>query len=109
MSEWTQTDMNYLNNCVFIDEAGFDISIRPEYGRAASGSSVVIVTPSTRAETHTILGTISFLGVVNIEVRIPQKPKKIKADGSRKRKSTKPKEIRQTDKFPQILQTKFEL
>jgi hypothetical protein len=33
---------------------------------------------------------------LKIPVRSPQKPKKVKVDGSHKRKTTKPKEIRQT-------------
>lgn len=27
--EWSNTDMNFLENCVFIGESGYDINMRP--------------------------------------------------------------------------------
>ncbi|KAG1154276.1 hypothetical protein G6F37_009600 [Rhizopus arrhizus] len=68
---WTSTDMDYLSNCVFVDEIGFDINMRPP-----SAWSTVI-TPAI-VETHTILGAISAMGVVvvvDIELRVAEKPK----------------------------------
>ncbi|KAI9272358.1 hypothetical protein EDC94DRAFT_498937, partial [Helicostylum pulchrum] len=29
VERWTSTDMDYLSNCVFVDESGFDINMRP--------------------------------------------------------------------------------
>lgn len=69
-----------------LTKLGVDINMRAQYGRVASGSSVVVVIPSTRAETHMIVGAISFLGIVNIKAQ-----KKIKVDGSHKRKTAKHK------------------
>ncbi|KAL9536563.1 hypothetical protein MBANPS3_012559 [Mucor bainieri] len=92
VEKWSKTDMNYLNNCVFVYESAFDINMRPATARSASGTPVIVTTPSTRAVSHTILGTISAMGVVNIEIPLPNmKPKKIKVDGARKRKQPQPK------------------
>ncbi|CEP10862.1 hypothetical protein [Parasitella parasitica] len=84
--------MYYLNNCVFVDESAFDINTRPATARSASGTPSIVTTPSTRSVSHTIVGAISAMGVVNIEIRLPNmKPKKIKVDGARKRKQPQPK------------------
>ncbi|KAF1802554.1 hypothetical protein FB192DRAFT_1280410 [Mucor lusitanicus] len=92
VEKWSQTDMDYLNNCVFVDESAFDINMRPATARSASGTPAIVTTPSTRAVSHTILGAISAMGVVNIEIRLPNmKPKKIKVDGARKRKQPQSK------------------
>lgn len=56
------------------------------------GTPAIVTTPTIRAVSHTFLGAISAMGVVNIEFRLPNsKPKGIKADGSRKRKQPQPK------------------
>ncbi|KAI9256053.1 hypothetical protein EDC94DRAFT_586897 [Helicostylum pulchrum] len=85
---WSKTSMDFNTNCIFIDESAFDINKRPSTGRSARGTPAVVITPSTKAISHTILGAISAMGVINIEIRVPVPPKKIKAVGSRKRKST---------------------
>ncbi|ORX53482.1 hypothetical protein DM01DRAFT_1287811, partial [Hesseltinella vesiculosa] len=36
-TEWTSSDMNYMTNCVFIDEAAFSINLRPHSGYAKKG------------------------------------------------------------------------
>lgn len=87
---WSKTEMNFISNCIFIDESAFDINMRPSTARSARGTPAVIITPSTKAASHTILGAISSMGVVNIEIRVPVPPKKIKVVGSRKRKATAP-------------------
>lgn len=80
-------NMDYLSNCVFADESAFDINMRPSTARSAKGTPAIATTSSTRAVSHTILGAISAMGVVNIEIRLPNvKPKRIKVDGARKRK-----------------------
>jgi hypothetical protein len=40
---------------------------RPLTGRSAKGTPAMVTTPSTRAVSHIILGTISVMGVVNIK------------------------------------------
>ncbi|OBZ81029.1 hypothetical protein A0J61_10922, partial [Choanephora cucurbitarum] len=68
--KYDSSDMNFLRNCVFIDESGFDINMRPSYGRLASGAPAIASKPSAKAESHSILCAIATVGVVNIEVRV---------------------------------------
>jgi hypothetical protein len=84
---WSKTDMDFNSNCVFIDESAFDINMRLPTARSARGTPVIITTPTTRAISHTILGAICPMGVVNMEIRVPLKSKRMKVAGSRKRKS----------------------
>jgi hypothetical protein len=63
----------------FIDEASFDSNKRPSTARSARGTPSVVITPTTKAVSHTILGAISAMGVVKIELRIPLTPNKKKS------------------------------
>lgn len=65
--------------------------MRPSTARSSRGTPAVIITPLTKADSHTTLGAISSMGVANIEIRVPVPPKKIKVVGSRKRNATAPK------------------
>lgn len=56
--------MNFLENCVFVDEAGFIINMRNPNACSLKGTPAVIETPSTRAISHTILGAITALDVI---------------------------------------------
>jgi len=56
--------------------------------RSITGTPAIVITPSARAVSHTILGTISVIGVVDMKIRIPLTPKRIKVVGARKRKAT---------------------
>lgn len=85
------TDMDYIKNCVFIDESAFDINMRSSRGRSIRNTPAVVETPFTRVESHTILGAISSVSAVNIEVRTVQMRKKVKVSGARKRKTTSTK------------------
>ena len=95
--KYDSSDMDFLRNCIFIDESGFDINMRPSYGRSASGATAITSTPSAKAESHSILGAIATVGVVNIEVRVPQMNKRIKVSGGRKRKATETKKAGKKD------------
>ncbi|KAG1499318.1 hypothetical protein G6F47_010792 [Rhizopus delemar] len=89
VERWTSTDMNYLSNCVFVDESGFDINMRPPSAWSTVGIPAIVETKSTKATSHTILGAISAMGVVDIELRVAEKPKQRRIDGvGRKRKHT---------------------
>lgn len=88
VEKWSKTDMDYTKNCIFIDESGFDINMKPSTARSARGTPAIVTTPSAKAASHTILGAICVLGVVNIEIRVPLTPKRIKVAGARKRKAT---------------------
>lgn len=79
--------MNHLENCVFMDEAGFNINMRSPFVRSMRGAPAIVETPTTRAITHTVLGAITAKDVIALEIREPLKPKKIKIAGGRKRKA----------------------
>ncbi|CEG75676.1 hypothetical protein RMATCC62417_10683 [Rhizopus microsporus] len=81
--KWLATDMDFVMNCVFIDESAFSINLRRTYGYAPAGKKAIVETKSTRAKTHTILGAISAAGVVQVSIRKPPVKKK---DQSKKRK-----------------------
>ncbi len=89
VERWTSTDMDYLSNCVFVDESGFDINMRPPSAWSTVGTPAIVETKSTKATSHTILGAISAIGVVDTELRVAEKPKQRRIDGvGRKRKHT---------------------
>lgn len=80
--------MSYTDNCIFIDESALDINMKPPTARSARGTPAIVTSPSARAISHTILGAISAQGVVNMEIRVPLTPKRIKVVGGQKRKAT---------------------
>ncbi|KAG0930755.1 hypothetical protein G6F57_011662 [Rhizopus arrhizus] len=48
----------------------------------------VTTTPTTKAPSHTILGAISSVGVINLSIRVPKQPPKVrKIQGGKKRKN----------------------
>ncbi|KAI8360707.1 hypothetical protein EDC96DRAFT_414130, partial [Choanephora cucurbitarum] len=38
VNQWTQNGMDYLKNCIFIDESGFDVNMRRSRGWSAQGT-----------------------------------------------------------------------
>lgn len=88
VQEWVeQKGMLYMQNCVFLDESGFDINMRRTRGWSKQGTQAVIETPSARGASHTIIGAISAYGVVNVSVRDPGNTKKRRVVGATKRKA----------------------
>lgn len=71
-------DINFLSSCIFVDEAVFDIYMRILYALSARGTPAVVVTPTTKAISHTVLGAISSMGIVSVDIRAPLAPKKNK-------------------------------
>ena len=59
-------------NCVFIDEAGFNLHTQRNYGRSQKGASAKATIPTAKGVTITILGAISQAGVIDISLRKPQ-------------------------------------
>ncbi|KAI5969538.1 hypothetical protein CANMA_001418, partial [Candida margitis] len=64
-----KTDLE--KNCVFIDEAGFNISMRREYGWSKVGEKAVLKVPVTRGLNVSFLGAISPKGCIDLKVRLP--------------------------------------
>ncbi|KAG1047376.1 hypothetical protein G6F43_010174 [Rhizopus delemar] len=73
---WSNTDMDFSKNCIFIDEAGFDLNMKPSRAWAPRGQMTVTISPTTRAPSHTIIGAISTVGVINLSIRVPKQPPK---------------------------------
>ncbi|OBZ88688.1 hypothetical protein A0J61_03262 [Choanephora cucurbitarum] len=75
--EWTIiSDINYLENCVSVDEAGFNINMKSPFARAIAAKDVIA-----------------------LEIREPLKPKKIKIAGDRKKRAS-------ADKMSKFLEMK---
>jgi hypothetical protein len=70
IEKWTQTGMDYLSNCVFVDVFAFNINMRPSKARSATGTLAIVTTTTTRAVSHTILRTVCAMGLVNIVIRL---------------------------------------
>ncbi|KAG1456101.1 hypothetical protein G6F56_006910 [Rhizopus delemar] len=67
VEKWVQNGMDYLKNCIFVDKSGFDINMR--------------------ATSHSVLGAISAIGVVNMKLRESGNLKRRKVVGATKRKA----------------------
>ncbi|KAI8636537.1 hypothetical protein BD408DRAFT_376719, partial [Parasitella parasitica] len=87
-AKWVQKGMLFMQNYVFLDEAGFDINMRRSRAWSEGGTEAVIESPSARGVSHTIIGAISAFGVVNVSMREPGNVKKRKVVGATKRKVT---------------------
>ncbi|KAG1472684.1 hypothetical protein G6F56_001396 [Rhizopus delemar] len=82
VEEWSKTDMDYLEKCVFVDESAFNINTRPLEGWSIKGTPAIVITPTTKAVLHTVLGAISAKYVVSMELQNPQEHtfKRLKID-----------------------------
>ncbi|OAD81571.1 hypothetical protein PHYBLDRAFT_73469 [Phycomyces blakesleeanus NRRL 1555(-)] len=70
--EWQQlADFNYLSNCVFIDEAGFNMHIKRTFGRSVSGTPAKTTVPMQRGASITILGAMCKRGIVSLSLKKP--------------------------------------
>ncbi|KAG2192272.1 hypothetical protein INT47_003861 [Mucor saturninus] len=82
VEEWiANEDMNFEKNCVFIDEAGFNINITRNRGWSKKGKPAKAIVPTSRSTSITILGAISIDGVIDMSLRKPTS-----TTGSKKRK-----------------------
>lgn len=78
VEEWHNTEMDYMTNCVFIDEAAFHVNLRRTQAWSSIGSNANVKVLTARANTLTILGAISTRGVIKISLRKPIPPSKKK-------------------------------
>lgn len=83
VTELLKTDIDYMTNCVFIDESGFNINMKRSMAWTPVGETPIVEIPKTRAASHIIIGAISPLGVINIQLKVP---KVVAASSSKKRK-----------------------
>lgn len=77
--------VDYMNNCVFIDEAGFNANLRRTQGWAPKGEPAIVKVLTARANSISILGAISSKGLIKVCVRksIPPSKKRKLAGGAK--------------------------
>lgn len=81
--EWmADKEFDFEKNCIFLDEAGFNLHMTRTRGWSKKGKPAKSVVPANRGTSITILGAISAQGVIDISLRKP-----ITVTGSKKRKS----------------------
>ena len=73
VEEWeTMQHLDFTKNCVFIDEAGFNMHTQRNYGRSPKGTPAKGTVPTGKGVNVTILGAISEAGVIDISLKKPQ-------------------------------------
>lgn len=100
--KWKDTDLDFTKNCIFINEAGFNICMRNNWARSDKGSPAIVKIPQTRSTSHTIIGAIHPSGVIYVAMKKPpskekKAPKAVNSTTattrSKKRKLAKGKEL----------------
>ncbi|CAO3682639.1 unnamed protein product [Rhizopus stolonifer] len=72
IEEWMALqDFDYGKNCVFIDEAGFNLNIKRTFGPSVRGAPAKAVVSTQKGVPITILGAMCKKGIVNITLRHP--------------------------------------
>lgn len=66
MVKLLKTDLDFESNCVFIGKAAFHINLKRAVACLMKGERAIVETPTTRAQTITILGAISPFGLVSV-------------------------------------------
>ncbi|KAG1356830.1 hypothetical protein G6F63_000219 [Rhizopus arrhizus] len=74
-------EMDFENNCVFLDEAGFNLHMTRTRGWSKKGAPAKTTVPASKGTTITILSAISSASVIDISLRKP-----IMVSGAKKRK-----------------------
>ena len=69
---WTIASQIDYHKCIFIDEAGFNLHIKRNFGRSKRGHLAKATVPKYRGVTITILGAMTSEGVVHLSLRKPQ-------------------------------------
>lgn len=71
--EWQSLEgFDYISNCVFIDEVGFNMHIKRTLGRSVRGNPEKAAVPTQHGITLTIIGAICEVGVANLVLKKPQ-------------------------------------
>jgi hypothetical protein len=77
-AKWINSDMNFLTNCVFIDEAGFYLHMIRNVAWSKKGEAAKVQVPNSRATSITIFGAICSAGIIDLTLRKPRVVKKRK-------------------------------
>ena len=92
IEEWEAIpELDFAKNCVFIDEAGFNLHTQRNYGRSRKGTPAKGIVLTAKGITITILGAISQAGVIDISLK---KPQAVSMSKKRKANDTKAMMIR---------------
>lgn len=82
IEDWERdSSMDFMKNCVFIDEAGFNMHVRRNVDRSKIGTPAKGVVPTNRGISITIFDAIYHGGILDLTLRKPQpvpRPKKRK-------------------------------
>lgn len=79
----------FHENCVFLDEVGFDVYMRRSRGWAQRSKPAIEETTSARSVSHTVISAVSPFGIVNVSMRELGNVKKRRVVGAKKEKSTR--------------------
>lgn len=61
VEEWEKdSELDFTKNCMFIDEAGFNMHLRRNFGRSKIGTPAKDVVPTNRGVSITIFGEVSM-------------------------------------------------
>ncbi|KAG1174993.1 hypothetical protein G6F70_007946 [Rhizopus microsporus] len=105
--QWKDSDLDFTRNCVFIDEAGFHINMRFNYGRSAAGTRARVKTEKTRSPSHTIIGAIHSGSVLFVQLKKPPSKKEILGQQTSKKRKTTNKGIKRAASPPPENKTNF--
>lgn len=84
----SNSDMDFFTNCVLIDRVDFHINMKASRAWAPRGQMANAIIPTIKTPTHTIIGAILSIHVVNLSIRVPkQQPKARKIKSGKKRKN----------------------
>ncbi|RCI00974.1 hypothetical protein CU098_011803, partial [Rhizopus stolonifer] len=64
-TEIANSDVDFLRNCIFINESGFHVNLKRTGAWGPKGKTPVIEVENSYAVSHTILGAISIYGVIH--------------------------------------------
>ncbi|EIE78614.1 hypothetical protein RO3G_03318 [Rhizopus delemar RA 99-880] len=64
------SNISFMQNCIFIDEAGFNFHTVRSQGRSKKGEPAKVVVATTRGPSVSILGAICSLGVANVGLKV---------------------------------------
>ncbi|CEP09722.1 hypothetical protein [Parasitella parasitica] len=100
--QWKDSNLDFTQNCVFIDESGFNINLRNTWARSKKGTPAIVEIPKTKAVSHTIIGAINASSILYVALKKPppkkEREKKTTASTPKKRKVNKGKK-RPVDDF----------
>lgn len=87
INEWkANPEMDYTTNCVFVDEAGFNMHLRRNFGRSNRGIPTKQVAPSNRRILTSIIDVIYEHGVISLILRKLKPVTKSAASGEKEEK-----------------------